>query len=59
MLGQTVDSHDTKMLSAMLADSASSILSEGNIVFIYVFINTFCSSRQHDNGYHQHNSQFL
>lgn len=30
ILGQTVNSHDTKMLSAMLADSASSILSEGN-----------------------------
>ena len=36
MLGQTVNSNDTKMLSAMLADSASSILSEGNhILCIY------------------------
>ena len=29
MYGQAVDGHDTKMLSVMLADSASSILSEG------------------------------
>lgn len=30
MVGQTVNSCDTKMLSAMLADSVSSIVSEGN-----------------------------
>jgi len=30
MVGQMVDSQDTKMLSAMLADSASSIISEGS-----------------------------
>ena len=29
MIGRAVEVHDTKMLSTMLADSASSILSEG------------------------------
>ena len=39
MLSQTVNSNDTKMLSAMLADSASSILSEGNhILCIYKYL---------------------
>ena len=35
MHGQAVDGHDTKMLSAMLADSASSILSEGKATLVY------------------------